>query len=289
VDPFGLFDRVSVVPEFIRSRYAQQINQVLWKIPAYSRDPAPDILLGDSQMARLPDQAITALTGQKYANLAYGGGTLRESIATFWLASQHVRLQRVFFGLSFMSYNTNPLNRVTETEEMVRQPAFYFLKSDVIETTAYDIADAFFHYHTNLSPQMNRDAFWRSQLDYLAKRYKRKASPGTLKDEIWKIVEYCVAHNISIIFVIPPQNVDAQHSVLKLGVEDEYKQFKSDLASIGPVYDCDIDSDLTRNKSNYSDPFHLTDNAAKRLVADIWSGNPKLCQVRAEIDSAGAK
>jgi hypothetical protein len=256
------------------------MNQVLWKIPAYSRDPAPDILLGDSQMARLPDQTITGLTGQKYSNLAYGGGTLRESIATFWLASQKVRLQRVFLGVSFMSYNTNPRNRVTETEEMVRQPAFYFLKSDVIETTAYDIADAFFHYHTSLSPQVSRDAFWLSQLDYLAKRYKRKASPGTLKDEMRKIVEYCLAHNISIIFVIPPQHVDAQRRVRELGVEEEYRQFKSDLASIAPVYDCDIESDLTRNKSNYSDPFHLTDNAANRLVADIWSGNPKWCQVR---------
>jgi hypothetical protein len=280
VDPFRLFEKPSVVPESVRSTYAPQVNQVFWKIPAYSRDPAPNILLGDSEMARLPDQAITGLTGQKYSNLAYGGGTLRESVSTFWFASEKVSLRKVFFGVSFMEYNANPLNRVVQTEEVVREPAFYFLKSDVLETTSDDIEEAFFDHHTNLLPQVSKDSFWVSQLQYLAKRYARGSSPGILRGEIRKIVEYCHAHQISIVFVIPPQHLEAQRRIQELGVEDEYKHFKSDLISMAPVYDCDIESDLTRDKNNYSDPFHLTNSAATRLAEDIWSGNPQWCQVR---------
>jgi hypothetical protein len=278
LDPFGLFAKPSVIPDPIRSRYAQQVNQVLWKLPSYNRDPAPNILLGDSEMARLPDQVFNAVTGQKYSNLAYGGGTLRESISTFSLVDRKAKLQKVLFGISFMEYNAYPLNRVTQVEEIARNPALYFLNSDVLETAVYDVADAIFHHHTNLMPQVSKDAFWVSQLQYLATRYKRESSPGSLKDEIREIVESCRARNISIVFVIPPQHMDAQRRIRDLGVENEYQQFKDDLTSMAPVYDCDIDSDLTRNKGSYSDPFHLTDSAAVRFAEDLSSGNPKWCR-----------
>ncbi len=278
VDPFGVFAKPSVIPEPIRSKYAQQVNQVFWKLPAYQRDPAANVLLGDSETARLPVQVLRTVTGQEYSNLAYGGGTLRESVSTFWLASRRVELQKVVFGISFMEYNPYPRDRVIQVEEIARHPALYFLNSDVLETTAYDIADAIFRVPINLLPQASKDAFWVSQLQYLNTRYKRKASPQNLKTEIREIVEYCHAHHISIIFVIPPQHTDAQRRVRELGVEDDYQQFKSDLVSMAPVYDCDIDSDLTRDKSNYVDPFHLTERAAARFTEDLGSGKPKWCR-----------
>ena len=58
VDPFGVFAKPSVIPEPIRSKYAQQVNQVFWKLPAYKRDPAANVLLGDSEMARLSVQVF---------------------------------------------------------------------------------------------------------------------------------------------------------------------------------------------------------------------------------------
>lgn len=270
VDPFGLFAKRSLIPEPIRSGYAQRVNQVLWKIPAYNRDSTANVVLGDSEMARLPVQG--------YSNLAYGGGTLQESVSTFWFASHKVKLQKVLFGISFMEYSPYPQDRVIQAEEITRHPALYFLNSDVLETTAYDIADAIFHHPTNLSPQVGTDAFWASQLQNLATRYKRRTSPQNLKVELRKIVEYCHTHNISIIFVIPPQHVDAQRRIPDLGVEDGYQEFKRHLVSIAPVYDCDIESDLTRDKSNYLDPFHLTDKAAAGFAEDLRSANPKWCR-----------
>ena len=277
VDPFARFAKPSIVPDSIRAGYGVQLNQTLWKLPTYNRDPKPNILLGDSETARLPDKLISDMTGERYANLAYGGGTLREAISTFWFASKRTHLRRVFFGLSFMEYNAYPRDRVIQAEEMVRNPALYFLNSDVLEATTYDIADAYFHHHTYLIPQVDRDVFWTSQIKYLEAYYKRETDPGSLRDEMKKIVAYCQAQGISIVFLITPQHMDAQRQIGALGVENRYQQFKNDLRSMAPVYDCDIDTDFTRDKNNYSDPFHLTDSAAKQLVADLWSGNLKWC------------
>jgi hypothetical protein len=279
VDPFGVFAKPSVIPDPIRSHYAQQVNQVFWKLPAYDRHPAANILLGDSEMAQLPVQALQTVASQQYSNLAYGGGTLRESVSTFWFASRRVKLQKVLFGISFMEYNPYPLDRVRQAEEITRHPALYFSNPDVLETTAYDISDAVFHRPINLMPQVNKAAFWASQLEYLTKRYKRNGRPQNLKDEIRKIADYCRHSNVSIAFVIPPQHLDAQRRIRDLGVEDEYQQFKNDLISMGAVYDCDINSNLTRDANNYADPFHLTGNAAIDFAEDLGSGNPKWCQV----------
>jgi len=276
VDPFALFAKPSVIPESTRYKY-REVNQVLWKLPTYARHPAPNILLGDSQMDRLPEQAITTITGQRYSNLAYGGETLRESIFTFWFASERVHLRKVFFGISFQQYNAYPRDRVTPAIQVIREPALYFLNADVLEATLYDIADTVFHHSTNLAPQLSKDAYWSSQLQSLTFRYKKDAYPGQLTDELRRIVAYCHSQDISIVFVIPPQHMDAQRRVEELGVEDQYKHFKSDLTSMAPVYDCDIDSDLTRDKNSYSDPFHLTAIAAKRLVQDIWSEDSRYC------------
>ena len=73
--------------------------------------------------------------------------------------------------------------------------------------------------------------------------------------------------------------MDAQRRIRELGVENDYQRFKSDLLSMATVYDCDIDSSLTRDPNNYADPFHLTENAAKRFAEDIASGSPEWCRV----------
>jgi hypothetical protein len=279
VDPFGLFAKSSGISEAIRSQYAQRVNQVFWKMPAYARHPLPNLLLGDSQTARLPVQILEQDTGEQYSNLAYGGGTLQESVSTFWFASRRVPLQKVFFGISFMQYNPYPQDRVKQVEEILRDPLLYFMNSDVLETTGYDVADAVLHHHVDLAPQMSKDAFWVSQLQYLTTRYKRKASPQNLTKKIGEIVEYCHRHNASIVFLIPPQHVDAQRRIRELGVEADYRAFKGDLKSMAPVYDCDIDSSLTRDRSNYIDPFHLTYEAAARFAGDVASEHPVWCQI----------
>jgi len=278
IDPFNLFDARSPLPVELRMRYAAPINQALWKVLAFNRHPEPDILLGDSQVARLPGDEIRQASGEPYANLGDGGATLRETIDMFWFASRKTRLHHVLFGIDFMSYNADPRDRLPQAEAIAKNPVFYFLNSDVLEAGAYQVGDAFFHHPTNLGPQQNRAEFWKFQLAYLADRYKRISDPGSLRLQLKAITAYARENGISFAFLIPPQHMDAQQRVRALGAEDQYQQFKRDLAGMAEVYDCDIDNNFTRDRDNFLDPFHLEDAAAKELVVDLWSAHPSLCR-----------
>jgi hypothetical protein len=278
VDPYALFQHRSVVPDDVRRSYGLKVDSVLWKLIDYDRHPEPNIMLGDSQMDHLNAAAVSSATGESYTNLAYSGGSLRESIDTFWFASRRINLRHVYFQIAFMTYNSMLFDRVPRAEESLRNPLYYFMSSDVLEAGAYDIGDAYFHYSTGFSPEMSKEAFWQSQLRYLEVRYKRDSDPGPLREELKRIVYYCKSHGISLVFVITPQSVDAQREVELLGIEEKYRRFKSDLERMAPVYDCDIETSFTVNKNNFSDPFHLEHSAAQELVVDLWSGHSRLCR-----------
>jgi hypothetical protein len=279
VDPFNFFQKESPVSQELRKHYAVPLNSILWNVLAYGRDPKPNIILGDSQVASIPEGQISMASGVPYANLGSGGGTLRESIDLFWLASRETKLRNVYFGVTFQGYNAYPQDRVPQAESIFKDPALYFLDSDVLEAGVYDIGDAVFHHRTNLGPPQGRDAFWQTQIHFTAEHYKRIMDPGDLRNQLRQIAEYARAHGIAFVFLIPPQHVDVQREVSTLHLEGEYARFKSDLAAISPVYDCDIDNSFTRNKDNFLDPFHLNESAAKQLALDIWSGQPTLCRM----------
>jgi hypothetical protein len=278
VDPYCLFRHASPVPESVRSRYGQELNQPLWKIIAYNSNPRPNLLLGNSEVARLPEQVVTEKSGKPYANLAFGGGSLRESISTFWFVSNKTHVKQVYFGVSFMDYNALPKDRVILAEQVLANPVQYFVDSDVLEAGLYDVGDAVFHHATDLGPKASKDAFWQLQLHDLSSRYKRNADPGPLKRELRKIIDFCRTNGVSFVFVITPEHVDAQRRVGELGVEGQYRGFVSDLAGMAPVYDCDFENSFTRNRNNFMDPFHLEKSAAADFVADLWSAHPTLCR-----------
>ena len=272
IDAYKIMGRSSIIAEPIRVYYGERLNPVLWKLPAFTRDPKPNIVLGDSQMARLSAIDIEAVSRDPYVNLAYPGGTLRESIATFWYVARTENLKKVYFGVSFIGYNAFPRNRVDEADEIIQHPLTYFVNFDVLETSLYDVMEQFFHRKTKFGPNVSRDAFWRNQLADLAARYRSNTYPAQLEEELKRIAGYCKAHQISLVFVIPPQHTDAQKRIHDLGVEDQYSRFKRDLASIAPTYDYVIDSDITRERDNYADPFHLAEPVASRVTRDLWSG-----------------
>ena len=279
VDPYVLFHHRSAVPDDVRFKYGTQVNDLLWKLIAYDHDPKPNIMLGDSQMRNLPAEAVSSMTGESYANLAYDGGTLRESIDTFWFASRRTNLRHVYYQISFMAYTSVIRDRVPRAEEILKNPLIYIIDPDVLEAGAYDIGDAYFHHSTDFSPKMSKEAFWQSRLRYILElEAHRDADPGPLREELKRIVDYCNSHGIALVFVITPQSMDAQRVIESLGIEEQYSRFKSDLAGMAPVYDCNYESNLTVNKNNFKDPFHLEHSSALELVADLWSGHPHLCR-----------
>ncbi|HZU09373.1 MAG TPA: hypothetical protein VFA02_05670 [Pseudacidobacterium sp.] len=282
VDPFSFFAKPSPVPEHTRFGYAAPLDQALWDVLTYNRGPKPNILVGDSQTDRLPAETISQITGEPYANLATGGGSLREAISMFWFAAQRTKLRRVYFGVDFMEYSAYSSDRVPGAVAILHNPLLYFMNSTVLEAGLYDISDAVFHHKTNLGPTVNKAAFWQSQLQYVKVKINRDAYLGSLTEDLKKVVAYCQQNHISFVFIIPPQHADVRRKINELGLDGQYQNFKQSLEKLAPVYDCDVDNEFTLNEENYNDPFHLTDEAARKAARDIWSGNSQWCRILSE-------
>ena len=55
VDPFIAFQKESPVSPELRRHYAVPLNHILWNVLAYGKDPKPNVILGDSQVANIPE------------------------------------------------------------------------------------------------------------------------------------------------------------------------------------------------------------------------------------------
>ena len=279
IDPYGLFSPASIVNERVRHENATRVNHVLLGIVSFTRSPTPNILLGDSQMNHFKAEEIAAVTQRPYSNLSYGGGTLAESVATFWYAAGIVKLERVYFGMSFYSFTDNSRNRVGEAVHVVNHPLAYFTNGDVLEAALDDVSAQFFHRPVSYQPTVDASKFWAQQLGELARRKQTYSASEQTIAQLREIVRYCQTHEIEIYFVIPPEHEDARARIEELGMRSRYLAFKSTLAALGPTLDCDIAGEFTRDGANFQDPYHMTPAAGSLMTKSIWSGEHKWCEL----------
>lgn len=281
IDPYALFSKRSVVADGLRMQTAAHVNQVLLAIIAFARDPAPNILLGDSQMALFGAAEVEAVAHQQYSNLAYGGGTLAEAVSTFWYAARTVRLQSVHFGVSYYSFTDSSRNRVGGAEAIVNSPLSYFFSGDVLEATWADAAAQFLRQPLRYQPTADQATFWQQQLAQLARRKQTYPASVQTLAQLRAIVRYCQEHGIEIAFVIPAQHEDVRRRILELGMNEQYAAFKAAVVALGPTYDCDISNAVTRDRANFRDPFHATRSALTLMIGSIWSDQHDLCEFHA--------
>jgi len=280
VDPYARFPKGSLVSDSVRLDNAARVNQVLLAIIAFSKNPTPNILLGDSQMTHLKAVDIEAISHQRYTNLSFGGGTLAEAIATFWYATRIVKLHSVYFGATFYSFTDNSRNRVGTAVRIVEYPLAYFANGDVLEATWDDVLAEVFHHTVSYQPTVDKATFWQQQLGELSRRKQTYPVSEQTLAELRAVVRYCELHDVRIFFVIPPEHEDVRRRINDLGMRAQYSTFKSTVAGLGPSYDCDISSATTRAQHNFVDPFHTTQAAAALIVNDIWSGKHEQCEFR---------
>jgi hypothetical protein len=74
--------------------------------------------------------------------------------------------------------------------------------------------------------------------------------------------------------VIFPTHVELQNRVRDFHLEKENEKFKSDLAQMAVTFDFDYDNEVTKNKENFSDPYHFVEAIGDTLIKEIWSGKP---------------
>ena len=93
-----------------------------------------------------------------------------------------------------------------------------------------------------------------------------------------RISNYCEANNIKLILFIPPTHVDLQQKIKHYKLADMNRKFKSDLASIGDLYDFDYPNQYTRDPENFSDPFHFGIKIKNIVQEELFNEMPNVAR-----------
>lgn len=277
VDPFNYFGTASVIPDVVKIPTARALNECFWKMNQFDRHPVSSILLGDSRMDAMPTDKLTAVTRREYFNFAFGGGTLNEMIDAFWFATRRVRLTDVYIGLNLNVYNDYNYTARTATYDSIRKnPALYLVNRTVLRAAVYEVYSQLTHRDLKTGvPQMSRDAFWREQLDVVTTAYYTNyIYPVKYRKQLEQIAAYCEENRINLGFIIFPTHIELQNRIHDFSLERASEQFRSDLAAMAPTYDFDYANDITRNKDNFSDPYHYRAPIADLMIAEVWQGKP---------------
>ncbi|NNL66452.1 MAG: hypothetical protein HKP30_09435 [Myxococcales bacterium] len=276
IDPFTYFNVSHVIDHENKRETAGKLHYALWKSLVFRHDPRPNVFFGDSRMALFRVSIAEELTGEPFYNFSYGAGTIPEMVDTFWFADQHVELERVFFGIGIINYNVfQSMNRVVDSNAILGNPLLYLTNRIVSKAAFYAVAAQLTGSPADIEkPPLAQEAFWRYQLGEPTTAnfglYKR---PTEYLARLREVAEYCAEQGIAFTIVIPPSHVDLQAKVAEFDMQEEYDRFLEDMRSLGRVIDFNFPNPFTRDRANFSDPYHFQ-GANPRLVEAILSDAP---------------
>jgi len=273
VDPYNRFGISTLVADRYKEDISFKLNYAMWEMLQYRHDPAPNLLIGDSRMMNLPTETIDEVSGVEWANLAYGGGSLREAIDTFRFAAEQAELERVVLGVNFNLYNAaDDKNRVAEVTAALDNPLLYFSNRNVMTATSKLIPAALTGREARIGePEGNKEQFWRYQLETTTRvYYGNYRYPEVYAKDLAELATHCAEHGIELRFVIFPGHTDLQDQVATYELDDAYARFVDEISALGTTYNFDFASDLTRNAANFKDPYHLTDEAEPIVIRAVW-------------------
>lgn len=277
IDPFDYFELSLFKDNQIKTDIARKVDSHRrYKLINYKKNPKDNVILGASQTIRILEENIPS---DNWANLAQGGASMDDKIATFWHVMEHHKVDTVFFALDPFNYANSSgrsVHSVTQTAlELIDNPLLYFFDKYVLEATV-SFAGSFFKdtVIVNENPDATRDDFWATQLVKVKNRMTTPIMSSTLREELQAIKSYCDKNNIVIVAFVP-----IAHSDLFYIEEDFLKSyFFPEIVNIfGTVYDFHYPNSFTSNRDNFGDPFHAVGDSI--YINTFWKQDTTLCHI----------
>lgn len=261
-------------------------NSPIARIRAYEKNPQNYVILGDSRMAHFDMALVAETAGTAYANAAYGGASLEESIDEFYyLYQQNPAIEKVVFGLSFYTLNNNyrTQNRMKTVETQLANPAAYVFnleynlnaltvladtlarRPDAEETADHVPAD--YQSETGAALPFRRDLIaYTETLQPICKNYTINE---TALHKLLDLAAFCAAHNVQLTLVFPPMDESVRTLVcVPNGIDSAIAPVLQALADSGAQV---LDYEWTRNPhyvdTQYFDGFHLD----TRYGLPVWT------------------
>ena len=268
IDPFSYFNHQWIFNHDLKCKVAYKTEPHLYKLISFEKNPKRNVLLGDSRSNGL----YSLMDMESWESMAYGGGTVKEIVETFWWMADRFPLDTVLIGISFHIYNKSV--RRSWVEEALS------MKKSIIGYTfcRYTFEASYMVIKQTLKRQMyypedmpwDRQEFWDYLIRTTSSKYMEKyVYPDNYFADLRKISEFCREKGIKLIFWIPPSHMEFQETIPAYGLDKENRTFKKDLNKLGDVFDFDYNSPLTENQSNFEDPLHFTPQIGRELVNEI--------------------
>jgi hypothetical protein len=279
VDPYNIIreEHNSKLIE-LKSKISYKLNYTLYKLPLYKRKPTDIVILGDSRANQLKPSTFERLLNINTTNLAYGAGTLSEVIQTFNYIKDIHSLKQVYIGINFNMYNNFPKrNRVIGALKKMESNQSYLVSKVCLKSTFLMFKSFITNKEIKLGmPLETKSEFWEWQLKTnLPNFYSNYEYPSIYYEGLKEISNYCKENNIKLIFFIPPTHVEQQQSVINFDLAEEEVRFRDDIKKLGTLYDFDYPNEITKNKTNFSDPLHPNDSIVEIVTQEIVTGNLK--------------
>jgi hypothetical protein len=276
VDPFRLFPGNNIIPEHVKQKISYILQPCVYKMVEYERSPCPRLLLGDSRMLRIPDAAVSKVTGQRYSNMAYGGGTLQDVCDTFYYCQEQIALEKVYIGVNVDSYNDfETTERANLYPQFRKNPLLYFSNRSVAQATSYCFAYSILGSSPQLdaAPVANSEAYWAYHLnEVMRRRYKNFTPPKRYFKLLKELATNCRQNNIDLAFVIFPSHSQNQALIAEYGLTKSQQQMKQELGTLGNVVDLENIPELTNDRSAYRDSIHFLPVVSEQIVQRVWGG-----------------
>jgi len=269
VDPFAYFPWSAGSPP---GDLAYRMSPTLARLAAFRHAPRPHLLLGDSRMASLDADSLDRLTGEAFANLGYGGGTLEEAIRTFWFADRRIPLESVTFGVNLDLYNEgNAKDRVSGALQILDQPGLYLCDRLVLRATWYTLVRSLTGRQPAVGvPPMSPEAFWNYQLNVTARiAYENYRYPAGFRRRLAEIADHCRKKGIRLRFVMFPEHADLEARARRFGLAGAAGRMRTDLQAIGEVVDLGTLVDA-QDRSLFTDPYHFSPAVEGRILERVW-------------------
>jgi hypothetical protein len=276
VDPFDYFNVSHVVDADIKKHNAQEINTLYYHTFQEANAPSAHVLIGDSRTASLPIDTINTLTGDRYALLTASALKVNEIADLFWLAQRYRPLKSVYVGVNFSMFNEYAYaNRVEGVSEILRNPFRYIFNPNTAQAVYYVVKASLLHKPAISSvPPMTRDEFWAYMVSERGNDwYGKYKFPNQAFADLKAMAAFCRTHGISLTFVIVPHHVEFQNRVWDHGLTKDKIRFLDSMLELNvPVIDYDYVNEITRDKSNFTDPVHYNEAIGELIANELVSG-----------------
>jgi hypothetical protein len=146
-----------------------------------------------------------------------------DMIETF--CTQRICKPKAAYFDNFNLYNDFERNNGVEQARSIMKNMFSYSFSKVVfKTMVQNIKKQYFVKDFTLGePDMNRDEFWKYQLNSMGIRfYQKYKHPDQYLKQLTEIADYCKANDIELVFFMPPTHVELQQRITDFKLEKDY-------------------------------------------------------------------